>query len=89
MIEKDFNQWIRKNVTYYFFNFFLDDLLIERYNDYQNEEHEKILKKNKESDLRHYSNMEKLNEENEKIEKENEEKAFKKYCGLVSFKKII
>jgi hypothetical protein len=33
--------------------------------------------------------MEKLNEENEKIEKENEEKAFRKYCGLVSFKKII
>jgi hypothetical protein len=58
-------------------------LFIERYNDYQNVEHQKMLKKNKDSELRHSANMERLYEEMERIEKENADKAFKKYCGIV------
>ena len=58
-------------------------MFIERYNDYQNVEHQKMLKKNKDSELRHSANMERLYEEMERIEKENAEKAFKKYCGIV------
>jgi len=58
-------------------------LFIERYNDYQNVEHQKMLKKNKDSELRHSANMEKLYEKMERIEKENADKAFKKYCGIV------
>ena len=58
-------------------------MFIERYNDYQNVEHQKMLKKNKDSELRHSANMEKLYEKMERIEKENAEKAFKKYCGIV------
>ena len=58
-------------------------MFIERYNDYQNVEHQKMLKKNKDSELRHSANMEKLYEKMERIEKENADKAFKKYCGIV------
>ena len=58
-------------------------MFIERYNDYQNVEHQKMLKKNKDSELRHSANMERLYEEMERIEKENADKAFKKYCGIV------
>ena len=58
-------------------------MFIERYNEHQNGEHQKILKKNKDSEMRHSANMERLYEEMERIEKENAEKAFKKYCGIV------
>ena len=47
------------------------------------QEHQRVAKKNFDTELRHEKNIERLNEENEKIEKENEEKAFHKYVTFV------
>ena len=76
---------MKKNVIFYCFNFLLDQHFIERYNDYQNDLHDKNVKKLAQSENRHNTNMEKLNEENEKILKNNQDKAFKKYCSVVKY----
>ena len=55
----------------------------ERNAEIKEKDHEKIVKKNETTVVRHEKNLEKLCEENEKIEQENKDKAFQKYVSFV------
>ena len=52
----------------------------ERNAEIKEKDHEKIVKKNETTVVRHEKNLEKLCEENEKIEQENKDKAFSEIC---------
>ena len=74
----------KKNLfNFYFINFFIVQLFIERNQKIKDEKHNAVLKKLMDTEMRHTFNLGKLNEENEKLEQENREKALRKYTAVV------
>ena len=69
--------------NFYFINFFIVQLFIERNQKIKDEKHNSVLKKLMDTEMRHTFNLGKLNEENEKLEQENREKALRKYTAVV------
>ena len=61
-----------KKVFFVYYDYYIVRLFNERNAAKKEQEHQRVAKKNLDTELRHEKNIERLNEENEKIEKENE-----------------